>query len=127
MYRITVIDDDAMMQGVLRQILTHGGYEVLLCSDGEKGLADVAADRPDLVLLDINLPDMDGHEVCRRLKADERVRHIPVVMLTGEARDLDSRVRGLDCGADDYMFKPVAPKLLLSRVASLLKHNNPKR
>lgn len=127
MYRITVIDDDAMMQGVLRQILTHGGYEVLLCSDGEKGIADVAADRPDLILLDINLPDMDGHEVCRRLKADERVRHIPVVMLTGEARDLDSRVRGLDCGADDYMFKPVAPKLLLSRVASLIKQNFPKR
>ncbi len=121
MYRILSIEDDPIMQKLLRDTLAAGGYEFRLSKDGAGALPAAAAEKPDLILLDVNLPDMTGIEVCRALKADPRTGHIPVLMLTGEARAVETRVEGLDAGADDYMFKPVSPRVLLARIAALIR------
>ena len=81
----------------------------LLSRNGAGALAIAIAEKPDLIILDINLPDMNGMDVCRALKAEAKTRHIPVVMLTGEAREVVNRVEGLDIGAEDYLFKPISP------------------
>lgn len=120
MYRIGLVEDDVLMQKMLASALTTEGYECVLCPDGAAALERLPKERPDLILLDVNLPDIDGHEVCRRLKADESARAIPVIMLTGEARGLEQRVRGLELGADDYLFKPISPKVLLARIRAIL-------
>ena len=121
MDRILVIEDDAMMQSVLRDSLEAAGYEVVVAGEGGAGLEAARGARPDLVLLDVNLPDQTGHDVCRKLKAEAATKGIPVVMMTGEAREVVLRVAGLDAGADDYLFKPLGPKVLLARVKSLLQ------
>ena len=121
MYRILAVEDDSIMANMLRHVIRAEGFEFLTCAEGGATTDLALREKPDLILLDVHLPDMDGHEVCRRLKADARVRHIPVIMLTGEARELESRVRGLDLGAEDYLFKPISPKVLVSRIKSILK------
>jgi DNA-binding response OmpR family regulator len=121
MYRIAAVEDDELMQKTLESIVSLEGFEFVLYPDGGTALAHAAGDRPDLILLDMHLPDMSGHEICRRLKADARTSHVPVVMLTGEARELENRVKGLDAGAEDYLFKPVSPKVLMARIRSILK------
>ncbi len=121
MFRIAAVEDDVLMQQALREMVTRGGHEFVLYPDGGSALKGVAVDRPDLILLDMHLPDLTGHEICRRLKADDATRHIPVLILTGEARDLESRVGGLDVGAEDYLFKPISPKVLMARVNQILK------
>lgn len=120
MYRIAVVEDDPLMWKMLTEALRAEGFECVLCADGAGALARIPKERCDLVILDINLPDMDGHEICRRLKADALTRLIPVIMLTGEARTLDSRLRGLDGGAEDYLLKPISPRVLIARVRSIL-------
>ena len=121
MYRIAVVDDDSMMQKVLRAMFEAHDCEMRIWGDGKSALRELAAERPDLVILDVNLPDMTGHEVCRSLKSNPETKDIPVLMLTGEAREIDNRVRALELGADDYLFKPVGPRLLVSRVTALLR------
>lgn len=118
---IAIVDDDSMMQEVLQRLLAEAGHQTVVHPDGASALAGLAREKPDAVLLDVNLPDIGGHEVCRRLKQDPELQHVPVVIMTGEAREVEQRVRGLDLGADDYLFKPVSPKLLLSRLESLLR------
>lgn len=121
MYRIAAVEDDSLMQKTLESIVSLEGFEFVLYPDGNTALANAHADRPDLILLDMHLPDMTGHEICRRLKADARTQHVPVVMLTGEARELESRVKGLEAGAEDYLFKPIGAKVLIARIRSILK------
>lgn len=121
MYRIAAVEDDSLMQQMLSDLAASEGFEFVLYPDGGSALQSASKDRPDLILLDVHLPDMTGHEVCRALKADARTRHVPIVMLTGEARALESRVKGLDAGAEDYLFKPISPKVLMARVKSILK------
>ncbi|HBA60651.1 MAG TPA: hypothetical protein DCZ92_07500 [Elusimicrobia bacterium] len=121
MYRILSVEDDPIMQKLLKDTLLLGGYEFRLSPDGRGALPLALAEKPDLILLDVNLPDMTGIEVCRKLKADPGTSHIPVLMLTGEAREVVTRVEGLDSGAEDYMFKPISPRVLLARISSLLK------
>lgn len=121
MYRILIVEDDVMLQRVLRDTLKPEGFEVLVCGDGESGLAQAPVDKPDLVVLDMNLPGLSGLDVCRRLKQDPATRHIPVIILTGEARETALKVESLDAGADDYLFKPLGGKALLARVRSILK------
>lgn len=121
MYRILIVEDDVMLQRVLRDNLKPEGFEVLLFGDGESALARVAQDKPDLAILDMNLPGLSGLDICRRLKADPATRHIPVLILTGEARDTALKVQTLDAGADDYLFKPLSGKALLARVRQILK------
>lgn len=121
MYRIMLVEDEPIVQQALSEALRLAGFEVLIRPDGRSALQSASQDKPDLVLLDINLPDMSGFDICRSLKADPDCRHIPVLILTGQARETAQRVEGLELGAEDYLFKPISPRLLVSRIRSLLK------
>ncbi|TAK35778.1 MAG: response regulator transcription factor [Chloroflexota bacterium] len=119
--KILVIDDDYNIRNFLKRALTYSGYQVELAEDGPSGLDQLLYYSPELIILDILLPGMDGFEVCRRLRETEDV---PVLMLT--ARDaVEHRVQGLDCGADDYLVKPFALEELRARVRALLRRQKP--
>lgn len=116
--KVLVIDDDRKITAFLRRSLVFEGYEVQVAGNGEEGLRLAAGWQPDLVLLDVLMPVMDGWEVCRRLRSASP--GLPVLMLT--ARDeVADRVKGLDLGADDYLVKPFALEELLARVRALLR------
>jgi len=115
--RILVVDDDPMLAAALRRPLAYEGYEVLVATSGEEALARVSEQAPDLVVLDILLPGMDGLAVCRRLR---QVTDIPVLMLTART-EVPERVAGFEAGADDYLGKPFAFEELLLRVKALLR------
>ncbi len=118
--RILVVDDVADNVEILRMRLDSLGYEVIVATDGEEALATVAADPPDLVLLDIMMPKVDGLEVVRRLKADTSLPFIPVVLVTAKATPKDI-IAGLDAGGDDYLTKPVDHGALVARVRAMLR------
>jgi len=119
---VLVVEDDEEIAGVLQRSLRLEGYDVRLSGDGEAALADARAFVPDLVVLDLGLPKLDGMEVARRLRADDDV---PILMLT--ARDaVDARVEGLDTGADDYLVKPFDRQELLARLRALLRRRPPR-
>jgi two-component system response regulator MprA len=118
---LLVIDDDEQLLTALRRALAYEGYDVAVAPSGEEGLRLARDAPPDLVVLDVRLPGIDGLEVCRRLRAGDDV---PVLMLT--ARDeVADRVAGLDAGADDYLVKPFAVDELLARVRALLRRRTP--
>jgi DNA-binding response OmpR family regulator len=119
---VLVVDDDPTVSDVVRRYLEQDGCRVRLASDGLAALAAVAADRPDLVVLDLMMPGLDGLEVCRRLRA--RLPDLPVVMLTALGEEAD-RVAGLEMGADDYVTKPFSPRELALRVRSVLRRTQP--
>jgi two-component system response regulator MprA len=115
--RILVVDDDRRITAMLRRALAYEGYEVDLAPDGAKGLLTARDRPPDIVILDVMMPGLDGLEVCRRLRSGGDV---PILMLT--ARDeVPDRVAGLDAGADDYLVKPFALEELIARVRALLR------
>jgi len=116
--RILVADDDPAVRESLRRSLSFNGYEVALASDGTTALAAATDPAPDLVLLDVNMPGMDGLEVCRRLRASGS--DVPVLILTARV-EVGDRVLGLDAGADDYLPKPFALEELLARIRALLR------
>ncbi len=116
--RILIVDDDRSLRDALRRALLLGGYEVETAADGGEGLALVAADRADALVLDVGLPDVDGLEVCRRLRGDGN--RLPVLMLTARAAVSD-RIDGLDAGADDYLVKPFDVGELKARLRALLR------
>jgi two-component system response regulator MprA len=119
--RVLVVDDDPRIAASIRRALVYEGYTVEVVADGVAALARVREQVPDLVVLDVMLPGLDGMEVCRRLRAADEV---PILMLT--ARDATAeRVRGLDSGADDYLVKPFAYEELLARVRALLRRHAP--
>jgi len=118
--RILVVDDEPDIRRVLADTLTSHGYVVETAADGLEGTRKGALFLPDLVLLDIMMPDMDGFEVCRRLKADSSTSHIPVIMITALDQVAD-RIRGLEAGADDFLTKPVNDLQLMTRVRSLVR------
>jgi signal transduction histidine kinase len=118
--RILVVDDTPEIQELLQIHLETEGYQVLVAGNGQEALAAVAAEAPDLILLDVLMPVMDGYEVCRRLKADEETAFIPIVILTA-LQDLSHRLRGIELGADDFLTKPFNHLELLTRVRSLLR------
>jgi DNA-binding response OmpR family regulator len=113
-----VVDDDPTVSDVVRRYLEHAGFEVTLAADGRSALDRVAARRPDLVVLDLMLPGIDGLEVCRRLRG--RDPDLPVIMLTALGEESD-RVIGLSLGADDYVTKPFSPRELVLRVQGVLR------
>jgi two-component system response regulator MprA len=114
---VLVVDDDVPIAAALKRALHYEGYDVQVAEDGPAALAKAALRPPDLVILDVMLPGMDGVEVCRRLREE---KDVPIMMLT--ARDATGdRVRGLDSGADDYVLKPFAYEELLARVRALLR------
>jgi DNA-binding response OmpR family regulator len=122
MAHVLVVDDDPTVSDVVRRYLEQDGCRVRLAADGFAGLAAVAADRPDLVVLDLMMPGLDGLEVCRRLRA--RLPGLPVVMLTALGEEAD-RVVGLEVGADDYVTKPFSPRELALRIRSVLRRTPP--
>ncbi len=117
MSRILVVDDEAHIRELLSLYLRQEGYEVEEAQDGPAALELVRRSPPDLVILDIMLPGMDGWEVCRRLR---EISAVPVIMLTARDDEEDS-IRGLDLGADDYVTKPFSPRQLLARVRAVLR------
>lgn len=116
MSKILVVDDNRDNIELVSDILRMSGYDVLQARDGKEGIAIAQAESPDLILLDVNMPHMDGFQVCQVLKTDPQTQAIPVIMLTAQS-DVDSRVRGLEAGADDYLTKPFSPRELAARVA----------
>jgi len=120
--RVLVIEDDTEIADVLRRTLRQEGHEVRTAGDGEEALSAAAEFAPDLVILDLGLPKLDGVEVLRRMRADDDV---PVLILTARS-DLDDRVEGLDTGADDYLAKPFERQELLARMRALMRRRPPR-
>jgi len=118
--RVLVVDDTESVRSLFRRLLSSDGHEVLLAADGAAALEAVQRHRPDVVLLDVDMPAMNGLEVCRRLKSDPSTRLTPVVMVTGQT-DLSDRLRGIEAGADEFLSKPVHPQELRVRVRSLTR------
>ncbi|HJQ44462.1 MAG TPA: response regulator transcription factor, partial [Jatrophihabitantaceae bacterium] len=122
MSRVLVVDDDDTVAGVVMNYLDRAGHEAQRLSDGDAALASVAQARPDLVVLDLMLPGVDGLEVCRQLRAADP--NLPVIMLTALA-EAEDRIAGLQLGADDYVTKPFSPRELVLRVESVLRRTAP--
>jgi len=116
--KILVIDDDLTFLKLADKVLTNAGYEVLKANDGQEGLRLLFSHKPDLVLLDVVMPRMDGWQTCNRIRD---ISDVPIVMLTGNQTAEDDIVRGLDYGADDYLLKPVGNKELVARIRAMLR------
>ena len=118
--KILVVDDEPDALEVLGFKLKEAGFLPVFAADGLKALAAVKAERPDLIVLDLMLPEIDGTEVCKILRRDPATAEIPILMLTAKAAEMD-RVLGLELGADDYVTKPYSPRELVLRIRKLLK------
>jgi two-component system, OmpR family, response regulator VicR len=122
--RILCIEDEAEMIDLIRIILGRKGFEVTGASGGEEGLKKISEHKPDLVLLDLMMPDMDGWEVYQQMKADEKTKDIPVIVVTAKAQSID-KVLGLHIAkVDDYIAKPFSPEDLLASVERVLAKKN---
>ncbi|QXD17035.1 response regulator transcription factor [Rhodocaloribacter litoris] len=117
---ILIVDDEEDILDLLQYNLAREGFETTLAHDGVEALEKAGKNPPDLVILDIMMPRMDGIEVCRRLRQDAHLRHIPILMLTARSEEED-HVRGLDVGADIYLTKPISIPVLLSQTKALLR------
>jgi len=120
--KILVVDDEEDILELIRYNLEKDGYQVFTAQTGETALETVKSEIPDLVLLDLMLPGVDGIEVCRQINSNSATRHIPVIMLTAKSEQMDV-VIGLEIGADDYITKPFSPRVLLARVKAMLRRN----
>ncbi|PLX83972.1 MAG: DNA-binding response regulator [Desulfuromonas sp.] len=123
---ILVIEDEEDILALIHYNLAREGYSVSSRTSGEEGLSTACSEEPDLVVLDLMLPGIDGHEVCRRLKADQKTAGIPIVMLTAKGEEADV-VAGLEQGADDYVTKPFSTKVFLARVQAVLRRRERER
>ncbi len=119
--KILIVDDDPDIRDVLKLTLSEENYEILEADNGEDALKVIHSNQPDLILLDYKIPRIDGREVCRRIKKDLLLRHLPIIMVTGKG-DINDKVDGIDAGADDYVVKPFEPKELLARIRMILRH-----
>ena len=117
---VLVIEDEQDIQELIRYNLAKEGYRVALAGTGEEGLSQARKDSPEIVLLDLMLPGIDGLEVCRQLKSDQSTRQMPIIMLTAKGEESDI-VTGLELGADDYVTKPFSPKVLVARIRAVLR------
>jgi len=120
MPKILVVDDELKIARLVRDYLTEAGFDVVLAGSGPAALASARSDRPDLVVLDLGLPGMDGYDVTRSLR---RHSAIPIIMLTARSEETD-RIIGLELGADDYVVKPFSPRELVARVKAVLRRTN---
>jgi DNA-binding response OmpR family regulator len=123
--RILIVDDEPDLLSVLRFGLEAEGFEVLEASDGERGLDLARTERPDLLVLDLMLPRMDGYKVCRALKFDERYRQLPIFILSARSGETDRRL-ALDLGADAYITKPYEVRDLVTRIRTKLQPAPPR-
>ncbi len=120
MTKILVVDDDANIREVVCFALQKAGYATVTAADGAQALTRYAAERPDLVVLDILMPELDGTEVCRRLRADPANAAVPIIFLSSKDDEID-RILGLELGGDDYVSKPFSPRELVARVKARLR------
>jgi DNA-binding response OmpR family regulator len=123
MHRVLIVEDDADINATLQEAMRIAGYDAVGSLTGEEAFAEIYRRCPDLVLLDQMLPDIDGVEICRRLRAAPRTSRLPIIFLTARA-DEQARVRGLKVGADDYVVKPFSMQELLLRVRGLLRRSS---
>jgi two-component system alkaline phosphatase synthesis response regulator PhoP len=122
MGKILIVEDEANIRQLVKYNLEKDGYLVLEAADGLQGLKLAKAEKPELLLLDLMLPQMDGLEVCRNLKGNPATSALPIIMLTAKSEEID-KVIGLELGADDYMTKPFSPRELLARVKAVLRRS----
>lgn len=122
MDRILVVDDDRDIVRLVRSYLEKAGYEILTAYDGETALQMLRAERPQLLILDLMLPDRDGWDVARLVRSDPRLKSTPIIMLTARVEDND-KIAGLEIGADDYITKPFNPREVVARVRALLRRS----
>jgi len=124
--KILVVDESPSVQRLLQYTLKQEGYDVVVASDGAEGFRLWGAEAPDLILLDVMLPKLDGYQVAAKIRSEEgSASHVPIIMLTAE-REVEQKVRGLRAGADDYLIKPFHPAELLARIKSLLARFAPR-
>jgi len=119
--RILVVDDEIYIVHILDFSLGMEGYEVLTALDGEQALEKARTEKPDLIVLDIMMPKLDGYETCKRLKSDAETKDVPVILLSAKGRNVDQKV-GFEVGADDYITKPFSPRKLVERINAILGH-----
>jgi DNA-binding response OmpR family regulator len=117
--KILVIEDDPATSRLVDYSLRHEGYEVIIAFNGLEGIRKATNEAPDLVILDVMLPGMDGFEICHQLRAQAATAHLPILMFSAKAQEIDKST-GLKVGADDYLPKPAAPAEIVSRVGNLL-------
>ena len=118
--KVLVIDDEEYIQHILNFSFGAEGYEVVTAADGEEGIRKAKSEKPDIIVLDIMMPKMDGYEACKRLKSDPSTKNIPVILLTAKGREVDRKL-GSQAGADDYVVKPFSPGRLIERVEGMMK------
>jgi len=121
--QVLVVDDERDIQELVSYNLGKSGYQVTCVATGEDAITKARSDTPDLILLDLMLPGVDGLDVAKILKNDSRTGHIPIIMLTAKGEEIDM-VTGLEVGADDYIVKPFSPRVLIARVRAMLRHFN---
>jgi two-component system phosphate regulon response regulator PhoB len=121
--QILIVEDEQDIVQVLEFALRQAGFETVVAPDGETARARIAQRLPDLVLLDLMLPDVPGIEICKQLKGSPKTRHIPVLMLTARGEEID-RVLGFELGADDFVTKPFSVRELVLRIKAILRRNN---
>src|SRR5215207_5695946 len=117
--KILVVDDDLDSLKLIGLMLQRNGYEVIAANAGNQALARATSDHPDLIILDVMMPDMNGYEVSRRLRKNPNTQNIPIIMFTAKTL-IDDKVAGFEAGADDYLTKPTHPAELASRVKAIL-------
>lgn len=117
---VLIIEDEEDIQELVNYSLSKEGYQTTAVTSGEEGLRSAKSKQPNLIVLDLMLPGMDGLEICRLLKNDPKTQHIPIVMLTAKGEESDV-VTGLELGADDYITKPFSPKVLVARIRTILR------
>ncbi len=118
--KVLVVDDEEYIQHILNFSFGAEGYEVITAANGAEAIEKAVNEKPDVIVLDIMMPKMDGYEACKKLKSDPQTKAIPVILLTAKGRDVDRRL-GSDAGADDYVVKPFSPGRLIERVEGMIK------
>ena len=121
--KILVVDDEIYIVHILDFSLGMEGYEVITALDGEQAIEKARAEKPDLIVLDIMMPKLDGYETCKILKGEKDTRDIPVILLSAKGRNVDQKI-GFEVGADDYITKPFSPRKLVERINSILGHTS---
>jgi len=124
--RVLVVDDEIYIVHILDFSLGMEGYEVITALDGEQALEKARAEKPDLIVLDIMMPKLDGYETCKMLKAEADTKDIPVILLSAKGRNVDQKI-GFEVGADDYITKPFSPRKLVERINAILGQNSSQR
>ena len=121
--KILVVDDEKKIVNLIRAYLEHDGYQVVEAYDGKQALIVFQREKPDLIILDIMLPELDGIEVCRQIR---KYSEVPIIMLTAKDEDTD-KIVGLELGADDYLTKPFSPRELVARIKAIFRRAHPQK